>query len=147
VGVKVKIGERGLTLIELLIVVVIIAIIASFAYPAYQSNKVKVSRNEAKSEMLFVVQRMQAYKATNGNYLGATINQLYGANTLPKSGGANYTLAFQAAPTASTWTLVATPVTTGPQAQDGVLCIDHQNRTFWSKGENACALTETSNWN
>lgn len=138
---------KGLTLVELLIVMVIIAIISAIAYPAYQSNKVKVQRNDAKAEMLYIVQRMQAYKSTNGTYLGATINQLYGATTIPKTGTAFYNIAFNAPPTVGDWTLVATPINGTPQQGDGVLCINIQNQKFWAKGAVNCNLSNVSDWN
>ena len=142
-----KIGSvKGLTLVELLIVIVIITIISVFAYPAYQNNKVKVQRNDAKAEMLFIVQRMQTYKSTNGTYLGATINQLYGATRIPKTGTAFYNVAFANAPTAGSWTLIATPINGSLQQGDGVLCINEQNRKFWAKGARNCNLSNVSDW-
>lgn len=142
-----KIGNiKGLTLVELLIVIVIIAIIAAVAYPAYQNNKVKVQRNDAKAEMLFIVQRMQMYKSTNGTYLGATVNQLYGATGIPKTGTAFYNVAFASAPTAGGWTLIATPINGTPLQGNGVLCINEQNQKFWAKGATNCNLSNVSDW-
>lgn len=142
-----KIGNvKGLTLVELLIVIAIIAIISAVAYPAYQNNKVKVQRNDAKAEMLFIVQRMQTYKSTNGTYLGATINQLYGAGTIPKNGTAFYNVVFDGAPTLSRWTLIARPINGTPQQGDGVLCINELNQKFWAKGATNCNLSNVSDW-
>ncbi|WP_330221017.1 type IV pilin protein [Acinetobacter portensis] len=142
-----KIGNiKGLTLVELLIVIVIIAIISAIAYPSYQNNKVKVQRNDAKAEMLYIVQRMQAYKSANGTYLNATLNVLYGATITPKNGTALYNLSFQALPTASRWVLVATPIVGTVQAGDGVICINEQNQKFWAKGATNCNLSNVSDW-
>ena len=142
-----KIGNvKGLTLVELLIVMVIIGIISAIAYPAYQNNKVEVQRNDAKAEMLYIVQRIQTYKSVNGTYLGAAVNQLYGASTIPKSGNAFYNVAFANAPTAGGWILIATPINGTPQQGNGVLCINERNQKFWAKGAANCNLSNVSNW-
>jgi type IV pilus assembly protein PilE len=147
VGLKVKIGKyNGFTLVELLIVVTIIGIISAIAYPAYQSNKVKVQRSDAKAELLFIVQRMQAYRMANNTYLGATVNQLYGATVTPKDGKAFYNIRFQDAPTATTWTLIATPISDTPQEGDGVICINELSQKFWAKGATACQFSNISTW-
>ncbi len=47
-----KIGLRGVTLIELMIVVVVVAILASVAWPSYQNYVRRASRADAKAILL-----------------------------------------------------------------------------------------------
>lgn len=141
------IEEKGFTLIELMIAVTIIGILAAFAYPSYIQYKIRSQRVDAQSEMLFIAQRMQAYKATNGTFANATVNLLYGGTTTPKQGGALYDLGFNPSPTGATsWVLIATPKTGTQQVSNGVICLNDQGQRFWAKGATACSLSATSTW-
>ncbi|WAU73853.1 MULTISPECIES: type IV pilin protein [unclassified Acinetobacter] len=141
------IEEKGFTLIELMIAVTIIGVLAAFAYPSYIQYKIRSQRVDAQSEMLFIAQRMQAYKATNGTFANATVNLLYGGTTTPKQGGALYDLSFNPSPTlATSWVLVATPKSGTNQFGNGVLCLNDQGQRFWAKGASTCVLSQTSNW-
>ena len=139
--------KQGFSLIELMIVVAIIAILAAIAYPSYQQDKLKVNRAEAQSEMMFIAERMNAYKGMNGSFSGATMAQLYGATVTPKHGVALYDLSFDAALTnATSWTLIAKPITGTLQAGDGWMCLNNKSEKYWAKGAVSCALSPNSNW-
>ena len=57
---------RGLTLIELLIVVVIVALLAAIAYPNYRDFVARSKRNEAKAALLQIAtQQERVYLNTN----------------------------------------------------------------------------------
>ena len=58
---------RGVTLIELLIVVVIVSILAAVAYPNYRSYVQKSKRNEAKAALLQIATNQERH------YLNANI--------------------------------------------------------------------------
>ena len=141
-------SNKGFTLIELMIVVVIIGILAAIAYPSYQQYKVRVQRTDAQSEMLYIAQRMQAYKAANGTFAGATVTTVYGeGNTTPKQGTALYQLTFDPViTTVKGWTLIAKPIATTIQADNGWICLNDQGQKFWAKAATACQLSPTSNW-
>ena len=141
-----KNGNEGFTLIELMIVVAIIGILAAIAYPSYSQYKIRTQRTDAMSEMLYIAQRMQTYKAANGNFTGATINTVYGGGNIPRQGTALYTVDFASAPTASGWTLIAKPISGKQQDGNGWICLNDLGQKFWAKGATACALSATSNW-
>ena len=63
---KIRRNMRGITLIELMIVVVIISILAAVAYPGYQEFVARAKRNEAKSALLQIATNQERI------YLNAT---------------------------------------------------------------------------
>ena len=63
--------NRGFSLVELMIVVAIIGILAAVAYPAYTNSLVKGTRANAKSLLLDVAQKEQAYLLDKRAYVAA----------------------------------------------------------------------------
>jgi type IV pilus assembly protein PilE len=59
---------RGVTLIELLIVVVIVAILAAVAYPNYRAYVQKSKRNEAKAALLQIATNQERHYLNNHTY-------------------------------------------------------------------------------
>lgn len=51
--------QRGVTLVELLVVTIIIATLASIAIPSYRSHTIKVRRSEAKVELTKMAQVLE----------------------------------------------------------------------------------------
>ena len=96
--------EQGFTLIELMIVVVIIAIISAIAYPSYQNSVRKANRADALDTLLDTAQRLERCFTSFGSYDNASCTVPASIN----SPHAHYTIAVT--PTASTYTLTATPV-------------------------------------
>lgn len=60
--------QRGVTFIELLIVMVIISVIASFAYPSYMNYVVDTKRTAATSILLQVADRQQQFFMDNKRF-------------------------------------------------------------------------------
>lgn len=114
--------QRGVSLLELMVVVAIIGIIASVAYPAYQEQIRKTRRAECSGALTGLGNAMERFFTVNSTYLGAAAA---GANTgapavfgttCPTDGGTpTYNITIQAA-TGSTYTLQAAP--TGQQTAD-----------------------------
>ncbi|WP_343160911.1 type IV pilin protein [Dyella sp. S184] len=121
----------GFTLIEMMIVVAIIAILAAIAYPAYTHYIIKTRRAAATACVSEYANYMERYYTTNMAYDKAvTDNDNTVNNELPdldcksaQQTGNYYDYDF-GTPTASTYTITATPK--GLQATDacGALTLD-----------------------
>lgn len=59
---------RGVTLIELLIVVVIVSILAAVAYPNYRAYVQKSKRNEAKAALLLIATNQERHYLNENTY-------------------------------------------------------------------------------
>ena len=59
---------RGITLIELMIVVVIVGIMAVVAYPNYREFAARAKRNEAKAALLKIATNQERFYLQNNSY-------------------------------------------------------------------------------
>lgn len=59
---------RGVTLLELMIVVVIIGIMAAIAYPNYRNFVIRAKRNEARAILLEIAQNEERFYLQNNRY-------------------------------------------------------------------------------
>ncbi len=59
---------RGVTLLELMIVVVIIAILTAIAYPNYRQYAARAKRNEAKAALLQIATNQERFYLQNNTY-------------------------------------------------------------------------------
>ena len=66
---------RGVTLMELMIVVVVIGILTAIAYPSYRQYVAKAKRNEAKSALLQIATLQERHYLQNNEYT-ADMNNL-----------------------------------------------------------------------
>ncbi len=109
---------KGFTLIELMIVVAVIAIIAAIGYPSYINSIVKTKRAAAEGCVSQYASYMERFYTQNLSYLKDTAgddNPAIGDPSpvtldcsSPQNSGADYVFSV-AAPTASTYTVTATP--------------------------------------
>jgi type IV pilus assembly protein PilE len=110
-----KQGMRGVTLIELMVVIVIIGILVAIAYPGYQSQMQKTRRADGQATLLNTAQALERcftrFNAYNNGGC-ATAAQVVAGITSPQS----WYIVTAAAPTANGFALVATPQ--GAQAGD-----------------------------
>ena len=81
-GAITGIHQRGVTLIELMIVVVIIAVIAGFAYPSYTRHVIDTKRTAAASILLQVAERQQQFFMDNKQFTNDLTNLGFANNPL-----------------------------------------------------------------
>lgn len=118
--------QRGITLIELMIVVVIVGILSAIAYPNYTQYVQRSNRAEARSVLLENSQILERNYTTANRYDAVNPDGTGGAPAIigqsPKSGTAiyNVTVATAAVNGAAgqAFTLSATPVAGGSMAGD-----------------------------
>lgn len=147
---------KGFSLIELMIVVIIIGILATFAIPSYMKYKVRVNRVEMQTEMMKLAQDLQRYKVANKTYKNAQLGSNgLSATQFPATGSPLYRLVLTDINGASlkddssqvnTWKLVATPVASSTQKDNGVICLNSKGEKFWEKGATECKLDAQSKW-
>jgi type IV pilus assembly protein PilE len=112
--------QRGVTLIELMIVIVILALIASFAYPSYMNYVVDAKRTAATSILLQVADRQQQFFMDNKRFTNDLTNLGFAANPLviaddgrPMAGAgaadSTYSVSLSNV-TATTYTITAAPL-------------------------------------
>jgi type IV pilus assembly protein PilE len=114
-----KTRQRGVTLLELMIVVTIVAIISAFAYPSYTQYVVNTKRTAATSTLMQIADRQQQFFMDNKSYtadltaLGFASNPLYvsdDGNSVP-AGDADAVYLFTLANVApTTYTAIAAPL-------------------------------------
>lgn len=103
--------QRGVTLIELLIVMVIIGILAAIAYPSYQRQIAKTHRNAAAACLSQIAQALERRYTTNLSYVNPAGNTET-ALTCTRESNLNrfYAFSFAASsPTQSTYRIEAQP--------------------------------------
>lgn len=121
-AMKITPNRKGITLIELLIVVAIVAILASIAIPIYRGYMQRARRADAKTSLEQVRAAQEMRRAEFGSY-STSLAALQSSWGGPAATVGDYTLSFTVS-TATTFTVQAHPHTSR-QASDGDMTIDH----------------------
>jgi type IV pilus assembly protein PilE len=115
---RLPVTAAGFTLIELLIAMLIVGVISAYAFSSYQKSILKSGRSEAKSALTQIAAQEEQYRFSNSKY-SSSVSSMLPTSKYASSSQTNsqlYTLAITAA--TNTYTIVATPVSTGRQAKD-----------------------------
>lgn len=108
-------GERGFTLIELMIVVAVVGILAAIAIPSYQDSVRKSRRAQAKADIVEYAQMAERWFTVNNSYAGFTVP--------PDRETPQYGIVVNAA--ATSFTITATPEDGQVKDRCGTLTINH----------------------
>lgn len=117
-------AQRGITLIELMIVIVIVGILVGVALPAYQNQVIRGNRTAAQAVMLDIANRQQQRFLSDRSYADKAALESSGF-TLDPDVARNYTYTITLG-TGAVPTYVMTFTATGRQAKDGNLTLNEQ---------------------
>ena len=115
---------RGMSLIELMIVVVVVGILAAIAYPNYREFAARATRNEAKAALLKAATNQERFYLQN-NQFSSDLNQLgFSASPYTTDTG-SYVISVAAPNPAAHFTVTATYQRTDAESNKcGVFTID-----------------------
>lgn len=115
-----RVRMRGVTLMELMIVIVVIGILASIAVPSYRNYVVRAQRTDAMSALLRVAAAQEKFYLQNNMYADddALADDPPAGLGIPGTENGWYTLAITSTDLTRNFTVTATPVSGGAQAND-----------------------------
>ena len=106
---------RGVTLIELMIVVVVISILAAVAYPNYQEFTARAKRNEARAALLRLATNQERFYLNNNTFTQDLTALGFGETPKAKTETGYYEIQVTAA-NASNFTATATYLAGGNES-------------------------------
>lgn len=120
---------RGMTLVELLVVISIISILAVVAVPSYFDYVKRANRSSVKSAVEQLASAMERYHTENNSYTGTHSGGVPATSFFPSqapldSDAKLYNLTLST--TAHTYTITATPISGESMEGDGDFTLDYR---------------------
>lgn len=145
--------SKGITLIELMVVVLIVGALAAFAVPSYSKYQIRTHRVDCQGALMTFALNMERHFAANSSYKGAAAGgdtgapdpKIFGAQCPIDSGNKLYDLTIAEA-SATRFTLRATPVAGTRQAGDGYLELTSAGEKRWDKDNSGSIDAGENNW-
>lgn len=136
-----KMRAAGFSLIEIMIVVAIIAILAAIALPSYQAQTKKARRADAIMALEKAAAKQEQYYFQYNQYTDDESRLGGGAASIPSPEG-NYSVTAALVDGGQGYTLTATPVVGGVQADDSA-CTQFTLTHLGQRGASPAANTDT----
>lgn len=114
-------AQKGITLIELMVVIVIVAILAAIAVPSYSEYITRSNRRAAQAAMMEIATQQHQFFVANRAYAASAADLGY---ALPTEVATHYS--YSVTPVAGpppSFTITMTPAPAGRQAGDGALTL------------------------
>ena len=99
---KINVNSKGVTLVEIIVVVALVALIAAFTIPDYKKSLERSDEKEAINNLTMIWEAMQIHRVKTGNFVTqdldevADINQLLRINIIESN--VDYSCDFQTGP-------------------------------------------------
>jgi type IV pilus assembly protein PilE len=123
---------RGLSLLEILVVLLVVGVITALSLPAYRQHLVRVHRGEAAAALYEIAAAEERFHLRHGLYTSDLVSAApRGLGLSALSSARRYALSVALAADAQTFIANATPTHEGGQADDGqclVFSIDQGGR-------------------
>ena len=133
-------GQKGMTLIELMIAVAIVAILAAISFPSYQDSVRNARRADAQAALMGLAQAMERNYTTEGTYTGtasAGVPTIFSTKSPLDGSDTYYNLKIYSA-AASNYGVAAEPV--NAQAGNGILILKSTGKRGWDENNTAGGL-------
>ena len=139
-------NQRGVTLMELLVVIVVLGILASIAFPSYRQYLIRAQRAEAKTALLQVQANQEKFYLNGNTYTDAVDADPpggLGLSDVTETG--KYEITVELGDDGQSYTATAAPASGGGQ-EDDTLCGSFTVTDTGVRGNEDATLTPAECW-